>query len=512
MTRCVTAAQMHDIEASAFGTDFGTSAQMLMGLAGQALARAVREQFPSTCRVAVICGKGNNGGDGFSAASFLDAAGYRCSVWILGGSASGLSEASAFFHRICINRGIIVEGFPAIDEVDCILDCLTGTGFKGRPREDLAHIIRMINHAPAFVVSADMPSALSSDGAVAAADEIVHAAVTVTMGLPKINLVQYPGRNYAGKLVVADIGFPSDIVDRVCGAGTFLVNDATVSALAIDRPDVDGNKYTNGHCAIIGGFPGMEGAALLAAEAALTAGVGLCTVFTSDESRPVIAGKVPEIMTVSIPGALSDDELRGFFAAEISRKKIRTLLIGPGLGRGDQQSRIFHAAVSAACDQLDSIVLDGDALWFLSRDGFTLKPGKTELVLTPHAGEGARLLDTDAAAINGDPLSAAAALSARFNCTALLKGPTSVSAGKDRRFINMSGNQSLGTGGSGDVLAGICSAFLSRGIVPDQAAAAGAYVHGRAADLVVERTQAQIIRARDIILSLREAMIPIFGN
>jgi NAD(P)H-hydrate epimerase len=504
MTRCVSAERMRAIEHRALESDTGLTAEILMGRAGRALADAVREHFPSRCRIAVVCGKGNNGGDGYAAASFL-CSDYDCSVWSAA-PADPLSAASTVYHSSCMHKGLLVGEFPDLDAVECIIDCLTGIGFSGRSRSELADLIGRINASGAWTVSADMPSGLPSDGDVDPAAAIVRADCTVTFGVPKRNCMLYPGRSFTGKLIVADIGLPSDT--DCCGQHrVYVVDEHSVSALAIAPPAYDAHKYRNGHCAVVGGFSGMEGAALMAADAALETGIGLCSILTEDASRPILAGRIPEVMTFGLHG--SSDSLQRAFAEYFLHRKVTTLLLGPGLGRGDFSRKVYGAVLAAAAGKIGTILLDGDALWFLAETG-AFNAGGSALVLTPHAGEASKLLGADAAQISRDPFAAAVRLCEMYGCTAVMKGPSTVVAGKNRRFINMSGNPALASGGSGDVLAGICAALLARGLTPDHAAAAAVYIHGRAADNLVSRSPVHILRAADIIRGLRNACAGIF--
>lgn len=504
MTRAVSAEQMRAIEGACFAS--GGTAVELMGRAGRALSSAVKEKFPDGCRVAVLCGKGNNGGDGYAAASFLSESGFCCSVWSVPLSAA-LSAESSRYRELCEAQGLVCGDFPDLDGVDCIIDCLAGIGFQGRARAELASIIDTINASSAWTLSADVPSGLPSDGPVDADAPIVRADCTVSFGCVKRNLMLYPGRAFSGRVIAADIGFSAEQVGEY-GGSCFLVDDASVRPLRIAPPAWDAHKYRSGHCVVAGGFAGMEGAALMAADAALETGTGLVTIVTEESSRPIVAGKLLECMTTGVSRSAKDD-LRRLLAGEFDRKKVSCLLLGPGLGRGEFQSDVYDAAIDAACGRIKTIILDGDALWFLSRNGPFDAKGSS-LVLTPHAGEAANLLGVSSSQIQNDPYSHAVLLSGKYGCTALLKGPSSVVAGASRQFIPMSGNRALASGGSGDVLAGICAALCARGIEPDRAAALAAFVHGRAADLVAAERPLHILRATELIGNLRRAFDGVF--
>jgi NAD(P)H-hydrate epimerase len=503
MTRCVTAAEMKKIEESAMSSLFGISAQILMSLAGKAIAVDVIKRFCPGDTITVVCGSGNNGGDGYAAAAFLSAAGYTCTVWQAEPGKKRITPESAFFLSLCVNRHLLTSIQPDFKESKCIIDCLTGIGLRGAVKPEYARIISEINSSGSFVVSADIPSGLRADGSIAPMQSVVHADVTVTMGMPKINCIQYPGRIHTGTLITADIGLPCDMAKAHDGHATFIMDKDSFKKIQFNDSSFDVHKYDNGHLAIIGGFKGMEGAAILAADAAFSTGAGLVTIYSEVSSRSVIAGKIPEAMTTALSATASDENLRSFFKEEFEKKKIKALLIGCGMGRELFQERVFHAALESAEGIVSRMIFDGDALWFLARSDIHPKRNGSELILTPHIGECSRLLDREAAQIENDIYGSAIELSSRFDCTAVVKGATTVTAGNERCFINMSGNPALATAGSGDVLAGICGALQMRKMPPDIAGAASAYIHGAAADLIIKRTGASIIRASEIKNEIR---------
>ncbi|MGL4368454.1 MAG: NAD(P)H-hydrate epimerase, partial [Spirochaetota bacterium] len=388
MMFAVTADKMRKIEEAAMSGLFGITAEILMGLAGKAVADEVKKTFSPEKSVAVVCGSGNNGGDGFAAAAFLSAAGYRCSVICIGGNfEQKLSSASLCYYKICRNRSLLRSDVNELSAYDCILDCITGIGVKGSLRDEAAVWAEKISESGAYVISADIPSGLPSDGAFSGMTGAVCADCTVAMGFPKINCLLHPGRQFAGRIVIADIGFPCDCAADSSSA--IVLDGDFPRSLRLAPPSPDGNKYSAGHIAVIGGFPGMEGAALMAAGAACAAGAGLVTIITDPESRGCIAGKIPEVMTVSIPEDRSLYE--DFFTAYFLEKKVRLVLIGPGLGRDSRSSAVFHGAVKAAEKSPCRVILDGDALFFLAGEGRSCF-SFCSLTITPHAGEAARLL------------------------------------------------------------------------------------------------------------------------
>jgi len=423
----------------------------LMERAGAAVAREAMLAFPAARSFACVCGGGSNGGDGRVTARILREAGHV---------ADETTDPAGY---------------------DVVVDALFGTGFRGAPRPDAAELIERINAASAPVVSVDVPSGVdASTGEVAGA--VVDADVTVTFHAPKVGLAVAPGRFHAGRVVVSDIGLE---------AASTLHRRVTPALLSvIPRRGVRDTKYSSGSVLVVGGQPGMTGAACLSAMAALRADAGYVTLAVPEEALP--AAEALALEAVKIGWSDADAAETVVRAAE----RASAFAIGPGLGRSDERRALVRELLERV--QLPAVV-DADALF-----GLEPVPRAAPTVLTPHAGELARLLDTDSAWVEAHRLTAAQQAAERFQAVVLLKGAdTLVAAPAGGVTVCDLGPPSLATAGTGDVLTGVVAAFLAKGLEPQLAASAAAVAHSRAAELVPY--QAGLV-ASDLLASLPVAL------
>ncbi len=425
----------------------------LMERAGAAVAREAMLAFPAARRFACVCGGGSNGGDGRVAARVLREAG--------------------------LDADEVEDG--DLDGYDVIVDALFGTGFSGAPRPEAAALISAVNASPAAVVSVDVPSGVdASTGEVAG--EAVAADLTVTFHAPKVGLVVAPGRFHAGRVVVADIGLDDLPTD---------VRRATAAVLStIPRRGAHDTKYTSGSVLVVGGQPGMTGAASLTALAALRADAGYVTLAVPEDA--LAAAEVLALEPVKV--AWRDDD-----AAEtlvVAARRATALAVGPGLGRSEQRRELVRELL----ERVDiPAVVDADALFGL--EPFTRA---APTVLTPHAGELGRLLGKDSAWVDAHRLGAARGAAERFGAVVLLKGPDTIVASPDGAVIVCDlGPPSLATAGTGDVLTGVVAAFLAKGVAPATAAAAAAVAHALAARSVEHQSG---LLASDLLATLPAAL------
>lgn len=444
-----TAAEMREAEARYPG--YPESAAELMERAGAAVAKEAMRAFPRARRFAVVCGGGSNGGDGRIAARVLREAG----------------------------RDATETTDPA--GADVVVDALFGTGFHGEPRPDAAALIERMNTAGSPIVSVDVPSGVDgSTGEIATV--AVKAALTVTFHGRKVGLVVAPGRFQAGRVVVADIGL--DPIETEA-------HRATESVLRdVPRRSPHDSKYTAGRVLVVGGSTGMTGAVCLAAEAALRADAGYVTVAVPREVLSVVEVRLLEPVKVGFGSEAAVEEI---LAVE---NRADALAVGPGLGREAHVAGLVRDLLERST--LPAVV-DADAL-------FALEPVRREAptVLTPHAGELARLLGETSAEVDAHRLDAARRAAARFSAVVLLKGADSIVVGPGGGPVVCDlAPPSLATAGSGDVLTGVIAAFLAKGMEPLLAAAAGAVAHGIAASLAP--AQAGLI-ASDVVAALPRAL------
>lgn len=484
--RIVTSEEMREIDRITM-EEYGMPGEILMGNAGRFIADTALEMAGDDGHILIAAGPGNNGGDGFSAAWYLAARGSKGDpapeiVILLCVSEEKIRGSAHTFFMMCRKLGLKIVQLDAWAEIDfnsldLIIDALLGIGVEGRVRPPLDKVVRRINESGVRVLSADIPSGLPSEGPLDRELETVEADVTVTMGLPKYTLVTWPGKRYCGQVLVADIGFPSVVTGR---AGAGQVVDAEYVSRRLEgwkEGDPDTHKGEQGRLMIIGGFTGMEGALILTAKGALRTGVGLCYGATTEESRIIVAGHLPELITISLSGS-SGDEIHDL----IQQYRPDVIVTGPGMGRKDSAGKIFRSIMLHSQNLSIALLVDGDGLYHLSELVREKKVEHDRLMITPHFGEASRLLGQDVEILQQDRVRTACDLSGVTGGTTLLKGPASIITDGNEILVNTTGNADLATGGSGDVLSGIAGALLAGGIPSMESLACAAWLHGKAAE------------------------------
>jgi NAD(P)H-hydrate epimerase len=511
-----TAAEMRALDARAIET-LGISGPRLMENAGRGAAALIaREWAPIRGkRVLVLCGKGNNGGDGFVVARHLKAKGAKVRVLLLGSRAEVKGDAA---HMLALWRGRIEEirteadaatVSTAIDGTDLAVDALLGTGLTAPVRGLAAHVIGRLNESAAragcVVVALDLPSGLGSDDG-ALPGPAVRAALTATFAGYKRSLLLYPAAEHAGRVEVVPIGIPEAEVGR--GITTFLLDPTSVSGFFPKRKP-DAHKGTYGHLLVVAGSIGKSGAAALAGRAALRSGVGLCTVATAVSQQPIVAGVSMEVMTEALPEtAVQSISFKAKDRVLELASQRDAVALGPGLSL-DLESQALARALVAELDR--PMVVDADALSALAGHLDLLDLAPAPRVLTPHPGEMARMLGTSIALVEADRIETVREFCARHRVYLVLKGARSVLGGPDGRvFINHTGNPGMATGGSGDVLTGMIGAFLARRFDPLAALQAGCVLHGLAGDLAAADRGEEGLIASDIIEAIPGALNPAF--
>lgn len=524
--RLVTAAAMRGLDQEA-SRRYGIPSLVLMENAGLSVVHNVLTRFRDRSRrVLILAGPGNNGGDGLVAGRHLYNRGTGVEIILT-------APADSYRGDAAVNLNIVsAVGIPhwvfdaggqgrladALERADLVVDALFGTGFRGLPREPLASLIGMVNEAGKPVVAVDLPSGTEADtGAVAGA--CIRANLTVTLGLAKLGLYLDPGAGYAGEVVVGDISLPpgltgGDAPDTGQGA-CYLIDLPLVTGFMPCRRPAD-HKGSYGHVAVVGGTPGYTGAIALASNAALRSGAGLVTAIVPASLYQVLAVKLTEAMTRPAPESPGGGFSRGAYAALREQfGRATALAVGPGLGQDPETALFLHELLR---ESGLPAVIDADALNLLARDREALEDPllaeqRGRWVLTPHPGEMARLLDTSIAGVQSDRLGAALKASRAWGATVVLKGARTVVASPDRQvLINPTGNPGLATGGTGDVLAGLIAGLLAQGLTPVQAAAAGVYAHGWAADRLAEARGMAGLIAGDLLEELPLVLKDICGG
>lgn len=457
----------------------------LMERAGRAVGLAAIQMLGGTYgrRVVVLCGKGNNAGDGFIAAGYLARRGARCAVILCGDPAQLNGDALDAYRRL-EGSGVRVTRYEpartqaALERADLLVDALLGTGFSGELRDPISGMVAAANAAGAPVLAVDVPSGVDADSG-QVAGEAVRAARTVTLAALKVGLLVPPGSGYAGRVEVADIGIP----DRLMPTGLHLAGAADLSTVLAGR-EVTAHKRSSGKVAVAAGSLGMSGAAVLCAAGALRSGAGLVRILVPGALRAEVAPQVMEALTTGVPGARGDvfgPESTGLVLEQAARMQV--LALGPGIGKDSGTMDFVTEVLERAVLPL---VLDADGLSALAGSPEALRSRPAPTVLTPHAGELSRLLGCSAGEVDAGRVAAARETAERSGAVVLLKGYRTVVAAPDGRAVMVdAGGPVLATAGTGDVLTGVVAALACR-TEPFTAAWAGALLHGLAGDTLAE--------------------------
>jgi ADP-dependent NAD(P)H-hydrate dehydratase / NAD(P)H-hydrate epimerase len=506
MRPVLTAAQMRDADRRTMES-IGLPGAVLMENAGAAVAEAIRRRYPDARRPVVLCGRGNNGGDGFVVARHL----LSCQPLVVLAGERGAVAGDTRTHLEALERsgGTVVEAATAdavralaarLAGADLVVDALLGTGLAHAPEGAIAagiDAIRALAAAGIPVVAVDLPSGVPSD-----AGEVewpaVEATVTVTFVAPKYGHVLPPACDHAGELVVADIGVPLSAIE---GADAMGLIEAADAAAAFPRRPRAAHKGTFGHVLVIGGVPGKTGATVLAARGAFAAGAGLVTIATTAATRALIVSAAPaEVMTADL-GAAFDGE-----AAQRALSLAATctaVVLGPGLG--DPAARPFARAIAAHC--ATPMVIDAGAIAALAEAGAGGLPPGRPTILTPHPGEMAGLAGVSRDQVQARRTETAREAARATGAVVVLKGQRTIVAAPDgRTAVNPTGNPGMATAGTGDVLAGMAGALLARGLDAWTAAAASVYLHGAAGDEAADAMGETSLTAGDVIASVPAAL------
>ncbi len=487
--RLVTTAHMQELDRRTIEEE-GVPGLTLMERAGSGVVRAMARRFgPLKGKtVTILCGKGNNGGDGFVVGRLLTRTGARARVALMARAADLRGDAKTNHGRFLKAAGktallVLPDGETLerlLDESDLVVDALLGTGLSSPVKDPYRGAIQGINRSGRPVVAADLPSGLHGDTGDVLGDA-VRAALTVTFGLPKIGLYVGRGIDLAGAIEIVDIGIPDRFVQSLPGRLSLMSLRDAGRSLPERLPS--SHKGTFGHAGIIAGSVGKTGAAALAAKAALRTGAGLVTVATPAGVNQVLESKLLEAMTVPMPETAEHtlahaglDELLAFVNARSAAA------IGPGLSTQGETVRLVRELIPRLAKPS---VVDADALNALAAQVAVLNQAKAPLILTPHPGEMARLVEgATSGTVNQDRIGHAARFAGDHHVVVVLKGARTVVAHPDGRVaVCPTGNPGMATAGCGDVLTGMVVGVLAQGIAAWEAACAATYFHGLAGDL-----------------------------
>src|SRR5574337_17582 len=510
--RVVTASQMRELDRRAT-EEFGIPSLLLMENAGLQAVLELERAFPqlTRIRVAVVCGKGNNGGDGFVVARHLFDRGIAVEVLLLarqpeitGDAGTNLKIIRALgvsIHEVTTSQELEASR-GAIERADIIVDAMLGTGTTGSARGLFGDAIELLNRAGRPIVALDIPSGLNSDEGVIPGPSI-NAALTVTFGLPKRGLILYPAASCAGRVVTVDIGLPRPLLtDPLLDVSLLEAGDV---ANALLPRDPNAHKGTYGHVLILAGSPGKTGAAAMCAFSALRIGAGLVTLALPESLNDAMEAKLTEVMTEPLPETRERTVALGAVERilELMQGK-RVVAIGPGLSTHPETAELLRAVVNTAKTQ---IVIDADGIGALGPNLDTLRDLPLPPILTPHPGELARLLGIDRDEVVRNRIPIAQKVATSFGVHLVLKGARTLIANPEGRVsINMTGNAGMATGGTGDILTGLIAGLLAQGVSVGLAAQAAVYLHGLAGDLAAEAVGQEAMVASDLMAQIPEAI------
>ncbi len=488
----VTATEMQEMDRRTI-ENFGMPGMVLMENAGRGATRFLLDQFPDieNKRVGVIAGRGNNGGDGYVMARYLKQKGVHVKVYLLAAANRIQGDAAANLKFLKPLQVPLVE-IP--DEVsfskyqaemtgfDVWIDAILGTGLTAAVKGYFKTIIEFINGLNKPVFAVDIPSGLNSDtGQVCGA--CIRANATATFAFAKPGHLIHPGTQYTGALNIVDIGIPPHIVAEVMPRQWLLTPELIQSCLRPRLPDA--HKGATGHLLVVAGSPGKTGAAAMTSTAALRSGAGLVTLGIAETLNAVLESQLLEAMTAPLPetqpGVLGEsafDRIKDLMTGK------QCLAIGPGLGQAEPTKKLVRQIVKSSSIPL---VVDADGLNNLAARVEILKSVSTPVILTPHPGEMARLMNSGVGNVQQDRIKCARDFATGFGVHVILKGARTVIAHPDGGvFVNPTGNAGMASGGMGDVLTGIVAGLIAQGHSPEEACRAGVYLHGLAADSLGE--------------------------
>jgi len=500
--KIVTAAEMREIDRITT-EKYGLPSLTLMENAGSAVARFALEQYPDAKQITVVCGKGNNGGDGFVAARKLLENGREVTVLLLASPGDVRGDAQAMLRRLplpprCVKSPEeLASAASLFSEAHLVVDAIFGTGFRPPLTELAAQAIELISRGTAPVVAVDIPSGVDADSFDLDQPHICRSDAVVTFTALKPGII-FPALT-RGPIVVANIGSPAVAIT----SSLQIQWNGPTEILRKQRP-LNSNKGLYGHALIIGGSLGKSGAPTMASAAALRIGAGLVTCAVPSTILPIVAGVIPELMTEALrengAGSLSEQALDESITTKLLNRK-DVVALGPGLGQ--------HSATLAAIRDFVArcklpMVIDADGLNAFAGESKLLDGSQRPLVLTPHPGEMARLIGKTVKEVEADRIELARSFAREHHLALVLKGWRTLIAAPDGGvWVNTTGNPGLAKGGSGDVLTGMIAGLIAQH--PDRlvdAARAGVYLHGLAADLALSQQSEETMLATDVIAAL----------
>jgi len=500
--KSVTAAQMRELDRRTI--EAGTPGKVLMERAGKGVVDAMLDRWLEyRGPILIVAGKGNNGGDAFVVARHL-AQRAGTAVTLLLACKKNEIKGDALFHFRKVPKSVKIVSATSgyFDSARVIVDGLLGTGLSGEVRSPYRELIEQVNRCKrACVVAIDIPSGLHADTG-EPLGVAVRADLTVTMGLPKVGLLKPAATSHVGELEIVDIGIPAQFVSETASDAE-LITSSDLAPL-FPRRKRSSHKGDYGHLLVLAGAEGYHGAAVLCAEAAARAGAGLVTLGVPRRIYPVVAAQCREVMVRPVP-----DTLDGTFALRAVEEmpscfeRCDAVALGPGLSQ-DDETKQFVVKILRDCPR--PMVVDADGLNALAGHAESLALRESPTILTPHPGEMARLINRTTTEVQSDRWDVAHRFARQVGMTVVLKGAgTVVAPPHGSIWINRTGGPALAKGGSGDILTGMIGSLLAQGFSTIDAARAGVFLHGRAADLAAMEFGDRATLARDVIAKFGEA-------
>lgn len=474
--RVVTGEEMREADHYAIEV-LGMKEELLMENAGQAVFSKLKKIVPTieTKKIAVFIGKGNNGGDGFVVARALLDEGADVDVWTVADSWQG---AAKYHHDLFLRCGYEYRPWELFQngekQYDVWIDALLGTGMKGKLASPYKEVVSYLNEAKGVVVSIDIPSGVFANvGGVST--QSVEADYTITLEYPKCSAYLYPARQWYGEVHIVPIGLPRKATEQLKVVRKLWTRKDVCRTLP--KRSASSHKGNHGKGLLVGGSHQMPGAIALSASAAVSSGIGLLTTALPSSILTAVASRVPESMFLPLPS----DEM----SEELDLSGYEAIAAGPGLGRSNETKQLVKKLLTEAKGPL---ILDADGLYFLPELKEDMKARKAPLILTPHAGEMARLTMETVENIQNHRFSIARDFAMEYHCYVVLKGPyTIVSTPTGKQYVNTTGNAALARGGTGDVLTGMILSLLLQSDVIEEAVINAVYLHGLAADIALEQ-------------------------
>ena len=510
--KIVTAKEMQDIDRIAID-DYGIPGIVLMENAAKGVVASLFKKFPDIKdkKVGIFAGKGNNGGDGLAVARLLTDKGIAIEVYLLSKKDTLKGDAKTNLDS-AEGMGIKILEIVSLDELEAVkdsilkndifIDAIFGTGLTSGVKGYYTDVINFINSSKKFVLSIDIPSGLSSDTGEVIGEHIM-ADLTVALCLPKIGEILYPAAEYVGELDVVDIGIPELIINNRDIKINLIEEKDAAGILPKRKPDT--HKGTYGHLVVIAGSRGKGGAAALSSISALRAGTGLVTLALPECLNISFEAGIPEVMTLPLPDTKEgtiDKSALNILIKFLEGKS--ALLIGPGITTNPSTSSLIKNLIKkVSCPML----IDADALNIIADKIELLKDKLFPVIVTPHPGEMARMLNTTSKEIQANRIESSRKLSVEYGIYVILKGArTIVATPEGEVYVNPTGNPGMATAGTGDVLSGIIAGFMTQGLSARDSSILGVYLHGLAGDIGAEKLSQTALIASDLLKTFPEAI------